>query len=140
MLLEDDVDRPGGLVALAVAVLLGGGDEVHLDALQVGVEAVVVARRELDGEDVGHDGAARAGDRAVVHGPADVAGDLDGVHGRAQVLGEGALDGTLEARLEAVEQTHQRTSSVWAQVGSGLARLSAGAGRFLNGATLTVDG
>jgi len=28
---------------LAVAVLLGGGDEVHLDAGQVGVEAVVVA-------------------------------------------------------------------------------------------------
>ena len=76
----------------------------------------------------------------VVHGPPDVAGDLDGVHGGAQVLGERALDGTLEPRLEAVEQTHQRTSSVWAQVGSGLARLSAGAGRFLNGAARTVDG
>jgi len=94
----------------------------------------------LDGEHVGHDGPALAGDGAVVHGPPDVAGDLDGVHGGAQVLGERALDGTLETRLEAVEQTHQRTSSVWAQVGSGLARLSAGAGRFLNGAARTVDG
>jgi hypothetical protein len=139
VLLEDDVDRAGRLVVLAVAVLLGRGDEVHLDVREVGVQAVVVARRELDGEDVGHDGAARAGDGAVVHGPPDVAGDLDGVHGGAQVLGEGALDGTLEARLEAVEQTHQRTSCVWAQVGSGLARLSAGAGRFLNGAARTVD-
>ena len=75
------------------------------------MQAVVVAGRQLDREDVGDDGATRAGDGAVVHGPADVAGDLDGVHGRAQVLGEGALDGTLEPRLEAVEQTHSRTSS-----------------------------
>ncbi len=44
MLLEDDVDRAGGLVALAVAVLLRGGDEVHLDVLEVGGEAVVVTR------------------------------------------------------------------------------------------------
>ena len=39
VLLEDDVDRAGRLVVLAVAVLLGGGDEVHLDVLQVGVRA-----------------------------------------------------------------------------------------------------
>ena len=58
------------------------------------------------------------GDGAVVHRPPDVAGDLDGVHGGAQVLGEGALHGTLEARLETVEQSHRRTSSMSAPVGS----------------------
>ena len=31
MLLEVDVDRSRGLVALPVAVLLGGGDQVHLE-------------------------------------------------------------------------------------------------------------
>ncbi len=140
MLLEDDVDGAGRGVPLALAVLLGSGDEVHLDVRDVGVQAVVVAGRELDGEDVRHDRATGGGDGAVVHRPADGARDLDGVDGGAQVLGEGALDGTLEARLEAVEQTHDSSSLAWLGSTDGLPSLSVTAGQTLNGAARTVWG
>ena len=101
-------DRAAGLVALRLGVLLRGGHELVREHLGVGVEALVVARRELDGEQVGHDGAAVAEHRGpVVHRPAHRRRDLDGLHLRLERPRECAVDGSLEASLDTVEQSHR---------------------------------
>ncbi len=101
-------DRAAGLVALRLGVLLRGGHELVREHLGVGVEALVVARRELDGEQVGHDGAAVAEHSGpVVHRAAHRRRDLDGLHLRLERPRECAVDGSLEASLDTVEQSHR---------------------------------
>ena len=69
----------------------------------------MVARGELDGEVVGHHGAAPHVDGAgVVHLPREAAADLDGLEPGAEHAGEATLDGSLQSALETL-QTHVGT-------------------------------
>ena len=122
-------------------MLLGGGDQLVLELLVVAAEAVVVGVGELDGVEVGHDRAALAEHGgAVVHGAADGGGDLDRLDLGLERAREGTVDGTLEALLDAVEQSHcpLLTLDVWPLIVTGSAARTAprrdvrvGAGRLV---------
>ena len=95
-------------LALLVGVLLGARDELVVEFVTPGREAVVVGGGELDREEVGHDGALAAADGgcAVVHGAADAGGDLDRLHVTFECAREDAVDGALELALHAFEEAH----------------------------------
>ncbi len=95
-------------------MLLGRGDELLLELLVIAGEALVVGVGELDGVEVGDDGATLTHDGGpVVHGPADRAGDLDGLDLGLEGTREDAVDGTLEPVFDPVEQTHRAPPPLW---------------------------
>src|SRR5699024_1470604 len=98
---------------------------------------LVVARRQLDGEEVGHDRAAAAEQRGpVVHRTAQRRGQLEWLDLGAEGPGEDTVDGALELAFHALEQTHCSAApfapSMVVHMDMGPAILSAQSGWSLN--------
>ncbi len=107
---EGDLDGAAGLVALRVGVLLRSGDQLVGEGLLVAGEAFEVGAGQLDRVEVRHHRAAVAHHGgAVVHRAADRGGELDRLDLGLERLGKGAVDRSLQAALDLVEQSHSPT-------------------------------
>ena len=101
---ERDLQRSGHRVALLVDVFLDERRELVGERRAERVEPFEVGRRQLDGEDVGHEHAlARQDVGRVVDLALQGSGDLDGLHSAAERPRERAGHGALEALFKSLQ-------------------------------------
>jgi len=95
-------------------MLLGRGDELIGQHVRKTHQALEVGGRQLDGEQVGDEGAPVADHRGpVVHGTAHGGRDLHRLDLRFERLGEGTMNRSLESALDTVEQSHGGPPRLW---------------------------
>src|ERR1035437_1373718 len=104
---EMHLNRPAWLVPLGLRMLLRGGHELIGQHVREAGESFEVAGRQLDGKQVGDEGAPMADGRGpVIHRAAHGGGDLHRLDLGLEGLGEDTMNRSFEPSLDTIEHSH----------------------------------